>query len=75
MMGNLRWWRIVVTNYFKQRKAWRDWKRVAQQAHDAGKDELVEWYHPPPGSHWRTIDKRRHMLETQLKAQEKSTDE
>lgn len=54
------------TNYYNKIEAWQDWNRVAQQAQDAGKGELVEKYQPKPDAGWRTIDKQRHRLEAEL---------
>jgi hypothetical protein len=57
---------IKATAYYNKIEAWKDWKRVAQQAIDAGASDLVDKYQPEADAGWRTIDKCRHKLEAEL---------
>ncbi len=55
-----------LTNAANRIEAWRDWQKLAQEAADAGRADVVSMYAPREDAGWRMIDRRIAALRKAL---------
>jgi hypothetical protein len=56
------------TNFYNKQEAWKDWLRLAKQAHLMNCSDLVRKFQPADNAGWRKIDKATAALREEMKS-------